>query len=172
MRSPVLLLLTLALPAQAETHVFCWMGANGYRIEGSLTYPDGTTGRITEDDVTAFAIAGFRDDAFLGRWSLDDLTPQTSWTLSFDTDRLAFRMGGFRQNDTYQEWNADGTATDCGNPGFGFNGGNQAQDVCVDGVFIAESGIPPDTPLRIGPDPSNPCGPLPLSMGPRPRTHG
>jgi hypothetical protein len=172
MRHAALLLALLATPAQAVTHAFCWQGANGYRIEGTITYPDDATGLVTEEDVTGFAITGWRGDAHLGRWSLEELTPETSWTLAFDADRLAFRMGGDPSDRTYQEWNANGLANDCGNPGFGFNGGNRAQDVCVDGEFIDESGVPPDTPLGIAFDPSNPCGPMPMSSLPGPRRHG
>ncbi|MEM8822357.1 MAG: hypothetical protein AAGF30_02000 [Pseudomonadota bacterium] len=167
-----ILLTALASPAQAITHAFCWIGANGYRVEGFISYPDGLTGIVTEADVTGFGITGWRDDTWLGQWSLKDLTPETSWTLRFDADRLAFRMGGYPSEGTYQEWNANGFADDCGDPGFGFNGGNRAQDVCVDGVFIDESGIPPDTPLGISPDPSNPCGPLPMSNLPMRRHVG
>lgn len=159
-----LLLLTLSLPAQAATHTFCWRGANGYRIEGFISYPDTAQGwLVTENTLTGFGITGFRDDTYLGQWSMKDLTPDTSWTLRFDTETLEFPMGGYREDGTYQEWNANGFADNCGNPGFGFNGGNRAQDVCVNGVFIDESGIAPDTPLRISPDPDNPCGPLPMS---------
>lgn len=167
-----LLLATLAAPAQATTRGFCWTGAAGYRIEGTIAYPDDATGLLTEDDLTGFTIAGFRDDAFLGRWSLDARGPDTSLTIRFDADALAFPMGGYRENGTYQAWNANGQADDCGDPGFGFNGGNRAQDVCVDGVFVDESGIPPDTPLTIAADPSDPCGPLPMSALPAPRRHG
>jgi hypothetical protein len=81
-------------------------------------------------------------------------------------------MGGNPAEGTYQVWNAGGNVTDCGNPGFGFNGGNRAQDVCVNGAFIDESGIDPATPLKIAGDPSNPCGPVLLGAGPRARTHG
>ncbi|MEM7488823.1 MAG: hypothetical protein AAF390_06825 [Pseudomonadota bacterium] len=162
-RAALLLSAALAIPAQAATHAFCWVGAEGYRIEGFISYPDGMTGIVTEDDVTGFGITGWRDNTLLGTWSLDQLTPETSWTLRFDADALAFPMGGYPSEGTYQEWNANGFADDCGDPGFGFNGGNRAQDVCVNGIFVDESGIPPDTPLGISPVPSNPCGPLPMS---------
>ena len=162
-----LLAASLAAPAQAVTHGFCWQGAAGYRIEGTISYPDGATGVLTEDDLTAFAIAGWRGDAFLGRWSLADRTPATSVTIRFDAGALAFPMGGYREDGTYQEWNANGQADDCGDPGFGFNGGNRAQDVCVDGAFVDESGIDPGTPLAVAPDAANPCGPLLMSALPR-----
>jgi hypothetical protein len=173
MTRAALLLSALALPAQAVardvTYGFCWRGAEGYRIEGVITYPATARGILTEDDVTDFVITGWRDDAYLGRWSLDQLTPETSWTLRFDADRLEFPMGGIPSEGTYQEWNANGYADDCGDPGFGFNGGNRAQDVCVDDTFIDESGVDPDTPLRVSPDPADPCGPIPMSALPTPR---
>ncbi len=171
MRHACLALLLLATPAQAVTHGFCWRGSDGYRIEGYITYADGATGVLTEADVEGFGITGWKDDSYLGRWSLKELTPQTSWTLRFDTDALAFPMGGNREDGSYQEWNADGFAEDCGDPGFGFNGGNRAQDICVDGVFIDESGIDADTPLTIAPDPSDPCGPLPVAALTATRRH-
>lgn len=165
-----LLTLALAQPAQAATHSFCWIGAADYRVEGTITYPDALDGLVTEDTVTGFRITGWRGGDYLGEWSLEERRPDTSFTLRFDTRTLAFPMGGFREEGTYQEWNADGTATDCGDPGFGFNGGNRAQDVCVDGQFIEESGIDPDTPLAISPGGSTPCGPLPMSALPGKRT--
>ncbi|SFJ77568.1 hypothetical protein [Jannaschia pohangensis] len=167
------LVLALASPAQAVTHSFCWLGANGYRIEGYISYPDTLADSIvTEDDVDGFGITGWLEDVWLGEWSLKDRTPETSFTLRFDARALAFAMGGYPAEGTYQEWNANGFADDCGNPGFGFNGGNRAQDVCVNGQFIEESGISPDTPLAISPDASNPCGILPMSGLPGPRkTH-
>ena len=156
-------LILLATPATAETYAFCWVGAAGYTMEGVIGYPDGASGIVTEDDVTAFAITGYRDGVPVGSWSLADRTPETTFELRFDADRLAFPTGGSRAGGTYQAWNADGEVENCGDPGFGFNGGNNAQDVCVDGTFIEASGIAPDTPLTVAPDPSNPCGPLPLS---------
>lgn len=166
------LLAALAAPAQAATHGFYWIGAAGYRIEGVIAYPDGAAGILTEDDLTGFSIAGWRDGAFLGRWSLDERIPATSLTIRFDADALAFPMGGRRADGTYQAWNADGMVEDCGDPGFGFNGGDRAQDVCVDGAFVDASGIPPDTPLAISADASDPCGPPPMSALPAARRHG
>lgn len=162
-----LLLAAGAGPVAAVTHGFCWRGAEGFRIEGFITYPDAARGLLTERDITDFGITGWREDAFLGRWTLDALGPDTSWTLRFDADALRFPMGGVPEENTYQEWNADGFADDCGDPGFGFNGGNRAQDVCVDGVFVERSGIAPDTPLAVAPDATDPCGPLPMSALPR-----
>jgi hypothetical protein len=40
---------------------------------------------------------------------------------------------------------------DCGVGGFGFNGGNWAQDVCIDNTYIEVSSIDPYTPLQAYP---------------------
>ncbi|UWQ21894.1 hypothetical protein [Jannaschia sp. W003] len=155
---PLLLAALAATPAQAATHAFCWQGEAGYRIEGTISLPDGARGILTEVDLTDFRIRGFRDAEPLGTWRLGNGPGPV--VIRFDADRLLFPTGGDPALGTYQAWNAGGTVDDCGDPGFGFNGGNLAQDVCVDGTFAEESGIPPATPLRIAPDPSNPCGPV------------
>lgn len=158
------LLLVLATPAGAVTHGFCWRGAEGYRIEGYISYAEEDATRIlTESDLQGFGITGWRHDAYLGRWSMKDLTPQTSWLLRFDPVARAFPMGGSPAEGSYQMWNANGFANDCGDPGFGFNGGNRAQDLCVDGVFVEESGIDPATPLAVAADARDPCGPVPVA---------
>ncbi|PWJ22167.1 hypothetical protein [Jannaschia seohaensis] len=163
----------LAGPAHSATYGFCWRGANDYRLEGYISYPDDFPGRIvTQDDVTGFGIVGWRGDTYLGRWSLKELTPETSWVLRFDTRALAFPTGGDRLLGTYQAWNANGRVDDCGDPGFGFNGGNVGQDVCVNGRYIAASTIDPTTPLRIAANPADPCGPAPMSALPGARRHG
>ena len=139
-----------ALPLQAAQFQFCWIGANGYTMEGMIAFPDAllNTGVITQAQVTGFRIQGFRDGLPVGFWSLEMLTPDTSWTLSFDTGALQFPMGGNRSLGTYQEWNANGTVDDCGAVGgFGFNGGDWAQDVCIDNTWIEASSIDPFTPL-------------------------
>lgn len=166
MRHLVLLAALAAGPAHAAqtvTHTFCWQGANGYSVEGYIAYPETARGIVTEAQVTGFGITGFKDGAVIGQWSLKDRKPGTSLTIRFDADRLEFPMGGIAALNSYQEWNANGFVDDCGTPGFGFNGGNWAQDVCIDGVWVEESGIAPDTPLPISADPTNPCAPLQLS---------
>ncbi len=144
------LALLAAPPVHAVQLQFCWVGANGYTMEGLIEYPDDfqNTGIITETDVTGFQIIGFLDGVAVGSWSLDQLSPQTSWTLRFDTNSLQFPTGGLRSQNSYQEWNANGAVNDCGAVGgFGFNGGNYAQDVCIDNVWIEDSSIDPITPL-------------------------
>lgn len=144
------LCLTAAAPLQAAQFQFCWVGANGYTMEGVIGFPDALldTGLITEAEVTEFRIIGFLDGIAIGAWNLDQRTPETSWLLRFDTRTLRFPTGGIRALDTYQEWNANGEVNDCGAVGgFGWNGGNYAQDVCIDNTWIEDSSIDPDTPL-------------------------
>jgi hypothetical protein len=64
---------------------------------------------------------------------------------------MRFATGGRSDSDDGQQWNANGDATDCGNPGLGFNAGASAQDLCLDGRFIIESGVAHDTPLLAQP---------------------
>ena len=148
----------LALPAQAIELHFCWQGAAGYSMTGTMRFPDALRDapRIDEGDVTGFEITGWHEGARLGSWSLAALTPQTSWMLEFDRGEMRFVMPGI---GVFQAWNADGHVSDCGTPGFGFNAGNGGQDICVDGRFVNESTIHWSTPLRATPEPVNPgCG--------------
>jgi hypothetical protein len=140
---------TAAAPSDTARFRFCWIGAGGYTMEGVIGFPAELlgTGIITQADVTEFAIRGFLDGLPVGSWSLADRTDDTSWTLFFDTRAIAFPMGGYFLEQSYQEWNANGRVDDCGVPGFGFNGGNLAQDVCIDNVWIEDSSIDPATPL-------------------------
>ncbi len=149
-----LALLGLATQAQAAKFQFCWIGGGGYTMRGIIGFPDALlgTGVITQDDVTEFAIFGFHNDVPIGSWSLEQLTPETTWVLRFDTDTLEFPTGGHRLLGTYQAWNANGEVNDCGVGGFGFNGGNYAQDVCIDNTYIEVSSIDPDTPFRAFPE--------------------
>ncbi len=138
-----------AAPSDTARFQFCWIGAGGYTMEGIIGIPSDLmgTGIITQADVIEFAIWGYHDGLPIGSWDMDDRTTETSWTLFFDTDAMAFPTGGHFMEQSYQEWNANGRVDDCGTPGFGFNGGNWAQDVCVDNTWIRESSIDPDTPL-------------------------
>ncbi|MDG4646889.1 hypothetical protein P6F26_00400 [Roseibacterium sp. SDUM158017] len=138
-----------AVPSDTARFQFCWIGAGGYTMEGVIGFPAELlgTGIITQADVTEFAIRGYLDGMSVGSWTMADRTTETSWTLFFDTRSVAFPMGGHFLEQSYQEWNANGQVDDCGKPGFGFNGGNWAQDFCIDNVWIEESSIDPDTPL-------------------------
>lgn len=139
----IALVLGLASPATAADFEFCWEGANGYRMEGTMTVPDALTDQplLTHDDITAFFIRGFKDDVPLGAWDMRQLTPTTSWNLSFDPRGMVFPTGGMHDGPKGQAWNAGGRADDCGDPGFGFNSGTNAQDVCVNNVWHTDSMI-------------------------------
>jgi len=147
-------LLLATTPAQAAKFQFCWIGNSGYTMRGSISFPDALLGSgiITQDDVTGFSIYGFLDNFPIGSWTLDQRTTQTTWELYFDTTALEFPMGGIALDQSYQAWNANGDVNDCGAGGFGFNGGNWAQDVCIDNLWIEDSSITPDTPLPAYPE--------------------
>jgi len=137
------ILLLLATPAKAADFVFCWQGDNGYRMEGRMTVPDVRLSQalVRHDDVTGFFIQGFHHDIPIGSWDLSQLTADTSWNLSFDPVRMVFPTGGMHDGPEGQAWNAGGRANDCGDPGFGFNSGTNAQDLCVNDTWITDSMI-------------------------------
>lgn len=138
-----LALLLLASPAAAAEFVFCWQGSNDYRFEGQMTIPDALLSEplLDHTHVTAFAIQGYHGDTPIGSWDLSQLTDTTSWNLSFDPRGMVFPTGGMHNSPKGQAWNAGGRADDCGDPGFGFNSGTNAQDLCVNNVWITDSMI-------------------------------
>ncbi|NDV02666.1 hypothetical protein GZA08_17000 [Pseudoroseicyclus sp. CLL3-39] len=155
------LLALAATPAAAAEFPFCWRGANGYTMTGAIAFPDKLMGQglVTEDDVTGFEITGYLDGTPVGRWSMDELTDETTWHLSFDPAELRFLTGGSFPGPQSQGWNANGEVSDCGKGGFGFNSGNWAQDLCIDGTWISDSSIPPATPFFASTVPVTPaCG--------------
>lgn len=131
----------LATPALAADFEFCWEGNNGYRMEGTMSVPDALMNRslLNQNDISAFFIVGFRDDIPLGTWDMRQLTSTTSWNLSFDPRGMVFPTGGMHDSPKGQAWNAGGRADDCGDPGFGFNSGTNAQDLCVNNVWHTDS---------------------------------
>lgn len=148
--STALALCVTSTPLHAAQFQFCWVGANGYTMEGQIAFPDEflDTGVITETDVTGFQIIGLIDGVAIGSWNMDQASAATSWLLRFDTTTLRFPTGGIRSQNAYQEWNANGQVNNCGAvDGFGWNGGNYAQDVCINNVWVEDSSIDPDTPL-------------------------
>lgn len=153
-----LLSLALApgLPATAaeQSYRFSWQGAGGYALDGALAFATapGPAGLVRETDLTCFFIEGRREGQVIGRWSLADLTPRTTWRLHFDPALPGFLVEG--QGITMpQAWNMDGAGTDCGPGGFGFNIGNAAQDICLDGRLVTESQITPERPFPAKPAP-------------------
>ncbi len=139
----ILILGLLATPSFAEDFEFCWEGENGYRMEGTMSVPDPLMNRslLTHNDITEFFIVGFKDDIPLGTWDMRQVTETTSWNLSFDPRGMVFPTGGMHDSDKGQAWNAGGAADDCGDPGFGFNSGTNAQDLCVNNVWHTDSMI-------------------------------
>jgi hypothetical protein len=145
----VLVAFVFATPALAVELHFCWLGADGYRMSGKMAFPDelATADLVTETDVTSFEITGYHFDQVVGHWSIAQLRPETSWNLSFLPREMAFVTGGYSNSDGGQEWNANGYVEDCGNPGFGFNSGAGAQDICINGRFMFESSIASAAPF-------------------------
>ena len=146
-----LALLLAATPAQSAEFVFCWQGSNGYRLEGWMEVPDDKLSLpvVRHWDVTGFFIQGYHEDVPLGVWDLSMLTPETSWNLSFFPADMLFGTGGMHDSLEGQAWNAGGRADDCGDPGFGFNSGTNAQDLCVNNVWITDSMISRYTPFPV-----------------------
>lgn len=140
----------VALPVEAAQFNFCWVGSNGYTMTGVIGFPDAALSQplVTEADVTVFRIIGYENGVAIGNWSITNLKPETTWLLRFDPATLIFPTGGSFPGDASQGWNANGEVNDCGPGGFGFNSGNFAQDICVDGAWIERSSIDPATPLR------------------------
>ena len=161
----VLAVMTVPSFTHASDFSFCWIGANGYSMTGRMAVATGAPVDrvITEADVKTFKIAGYHDGNLLGTWDIRDLTDGDTWHLRFDMATQTFLTGGSFPTQNSQGWNANGGAADCGNPGFGFNSGNNAQDVCVNGTWIQASSIPPTTPLTATPTTSpNQCRALPF----------
>ena len=106
----VALIALLATPVAAADFEFCWEGANGYRMEGTMRIDDALLNRsiLTEDDIGTFFIQGFKDDIALGAWDMSQMTPTTSWNLSFDPRGMVFPTGGMHDSDKGQAWNAGG----------------------------------------------------------------
>jgi len=129
-----------------------WTGANGYGMTGQFSFADSLlgTGVIDETQIETFSIEGFLNGAALGSFTLDPSSPPTFWNVNFDTDLLAFLVGGNSTSGTGQQWNQSGnTGRGCGNPGFGFNSGDFSQDICVDNNFVSASSVPPNTPIHV-----------------------
>lgn len=136
----------------------CWTGGSGYTMTGRMELPDSAMRKklVTENDITGFQITGYRNGVKVGDWNLSQRTPTTTWFLRFQPDTLNFPVGGNFGSLVSQGWNANGNVDDCGNPGFGFNSGNYAQDVCINGKYIRVSSIDPATPLMATYDPVTP----------------
>lgn len=142
-----------ASPLAAAELEFCWVGANGWTMTGRMNIPDSamTQPIITEEDVAAFHIAGYQNGEMIGTWDMAQDTQDSTFHLRFDPKTMTFLTGGSFPTRNSQGWNADGSAENCGNPGFGFNAGNYAQDLCLNGVWIEDSGVDPATTFSVKP---------------------
>lgn len=157
-RVAALALSLIATNAQAADYYFCWLGGNDYTMTGQMTINPVALNKpvVTQDDVTLFKIAGYLEGTLIGKWDMATRAPDASWVLNFDPARNAFMTPGDVGLGVSQAWNANGDANDCGNPGFGFNLGNYAQDFCLNGVWVQASGMPPETPFLVSPTPVDP----------------
>ncbi|MBP0482284.1 hypothetical protein [Sagittula salina] len=133
-----------AVRAEEAVWQFLWQGGGGYTVRGGLSYDASlVTGAVVRgDDLTCFFIEGLKDGGPVGRWGLAMLNEKTWWRLNFAPVPGAFLVEGMGV-DMPQAWNMDGFGTSCGAGGFGFNIGNAAQDICIDGTLIVESQIDP-----------------------------
>lgn len=148
----------LASNAHAADFYFCWQGSNGYTMTGQMSINPIALNKpvVTQDDVLLFRIAGYQDGVLLGKWDMATRDETASWVLNYDPARSVFMTPGEMGLGVSQAWNANGDADDCGTPGFGFNLGNYAQDFCLNGQWIEESGMPPETPFLVSPVPVDP----------------
>jgi len=161
----ILILALLASPAMAADFEFCWIGANGFTLEGRMSVPDTALAQnlITEDDVTTFTITGRHDGLPIGGWSASKRATNTSWNLNFDPQSMTFATGGFSTSDQGQQWNASGSVNNCGVDGFGFNAGASGQDLCLHNTYRRDSTVARDTPISVFPlGEGPPCGSAPL----------
>lgn len=140
--------------AQAADLSFCWFGKGGYVMAGRMQVASDAMSKpiVTEDDLVAFKITGYHHGQVLGTWDMSDAADDSTWHLRFDPERMTFLTGHSFPTTKSQGWNANGGVRDCGAPGFGFNAGSAGQDICVNGRFIAESSVPPETPLIATPE--------------------
>lgn len=150
MQAVLACMFAFAAPAQSADLYICWVGGSGYTMTGRMQLSPGAMAKplVTEGDVTDFEITGYHRGREIGSWSLAERTASTTWFLRFEPDTMNFPVGGNFGSLVSQGWNANGNVDDCGNPGFGFNSGNYAQDVCINGKYIRVSSIDPATPLR------------------------
>ncbi len=144
-----LLLALWAQPSHAALVHFCWAGSNGYTMTGSMEFPDRLLEAdvITQDEVTRFRIAGFRDGQLIGTWDLSEREPNDTWYLRYFPRTMQFPTNGEVFGLFDQGWNAVVTAANCDEDEFVFNAGNYAQDFCLGGVWIQESGVEPQKPF-------------------------
>lgn len=134
--------------ADPVVYAFEWQGSGGYRLKGALEFdPAEVAGPIVlETDLSCFVIEGLKEGTPVGRWALTMLNEETTWRLHFDPVASSFIVDG-EGIWMPQAWNMNGEGIDCGPEGFGFNIGNAAQDICLNGKLIVESQALPSAPF-------------------------
>ena len=137
-----------------ERFSFEWQGAGGYTLRGGFSYhlEEVSGAFVRERDLTCFFVDGEQDGTAIGHWGLTMLNEETDWRLFFDPETPELLVEGMGV-DMPQAWNMDGFGTSCGPGGFGFNIGNAAQDLCLDGKLIVESQVSPFQPFPVRRDP-------------------
>lgn len=152
---------------------FCWIGANGYTMTGRMQVPDRLMSNaiLTEADVTAFKIAGYHRGQLLGTWDMAARGDDTTWHLRFDPITQTFLTGDSFATTRSQGWNADGDVSNCGATGFGFNSGNYAQDICVNGQYIQDSSVDPATQFTVSTHSFSPSCESEVMLSKSPRTN-
>ena len=158
MQATLVCMFAFAPAVNAAVLNICWTGGSGYTMTGRMELPDSAMRKsmVRETDVTAFKITGYLNNARVGSWNLIERAEITSWSLYFDPQTFTFPTAIDLNLPVSQEWNANGDVDDCGTPGFGFNAGNYAQDVCINGVYIEPSSIDPETTIFATYDPVTP----------------
>ncbi|WP_193989036.1 hypothetical protein [Alloyangia pacifica] len=127
---------------------FEWRGNGGYEMRGAIAIDAALAERdyVYAEDVECFMVDGYFEDEPIGRWALGMKTDETSWSLTFRPKQDAFEVFS-EQSPMPQAWNMNGFGTDCGREGFGFNIGNAAQDLCLNGRLVIASQVSPTRPF-------------------------
>ncbi|WP_353473194.1 hypothetical protein PVT71_03935 [Salipiger sp. H15] len=127
---------------------FDWQGNGGYEMRGAIAFDAALAERdyVYAEDVECFVVEGYHEGKPIGRWALGMKTDKTSWALTFRPKESAFEVFG-PESPMPQAWNMNGFGTDCGQEGFGFNIGNAAQDLCLNGRLLTASQVTPSRPF-------------------------
>ncbi len=137
-----------AVQAADLTWRFEWQGNGGYEMRGAIAIDAALAERdyVYAEDVECFVVEGYHEDKPIGRWALGMKTDETSWSLTFRPKQDAFEVFG-EESPMPQAWNMNGFGNDCGREGFGFNIGNAAQDLCLNGQLVTASQVTPSRPF-------------------------
>lgn len=124
-----------AAPASAlVAYDFGWTGANGYAMDGTLSFDDALdgTGVLTFADLTSFDVTMVHNADVLAERTLGDFT----FGLNFDSDAGAFVTGGGWRSGDGQYWRKPGD--------YGFSSNFGAEYLLDEEGSIEESKIDQD----------------------------